>query len=57
MSRAKEPPPRVRAEFVTLDGSEGRELEECQLATIKEILAWLHRHPGSARCPSEQRAA
>jgi hypothetical protein len=57
MSRLKEPPPRVRAEFVTLDGSEGRALEECQLATIKEILAWLHRRPGGDGRPREQRAA
>ncbi|HEY1319648.1 MAG TPA: hypothetical protein VGF32_05350 [Streptosporangiaceae bacterium] len=43
----REEPPRMRVEFVTMDGPEGQALEERQLTVIKEILAWLHRQPGS----------
>ena len=43
----REEPPRVRVEFVTVDGPEGQALEEQQLVVIKEILVWLHHHPAS----------
>ena len=45
--------PPVRVEFVTVDGPEGQALEERQLAVIKEILAWLHEHPGSVKLPND----
>jgi len=44
---SREEPPRVRVEFVTMDGPEGEALEERQLAAIKEILLWLYQHPAS----------
>ena len=43
----------MRVEFVTVDGPEGQALEERQLAVIKEILAWLHQHPGSVKLPND----
>ena len=52
----REEPPRVRVEFVTIDGPEGQALEERQLAVIKEILVWLHQHPASI-CWYNQKAA
>jgi hypothetical protein len=34
----------IRAEFVTMGGSEGETLEANQLTVIQEILLWLHRN-------------
>jgi hypothetical protein len=53
----REPPPLVRVELVTVDGAEGQVLEERQLAVIREVRAWIHRHPRSADEPPHQRAA
>ena len=52
----REEPPRVRVEFVTMDGPEGQALEERQLTVIKEILAWLHQHPASTSQPGQKAA-
>jgi hypothetical protein len=52
----REEPPRVRVEFVTMDGPEGQALEERQLTVIKEILAWLHQHPTSVSQPGQKAA-
>ena len=51
-----EEPPRVRVEFVTMDGPEGEALEERQLAVIKEILAWLQQDPASVSQPGQKAA-
>ena len=48
--------PRVRVEFVTMDGPEGQALEERQLAVIKEILLWLYQHPASISQPGHKAA-
>lgn len=34
----------TRIEFVAVGGGEGEALEATQLAVIREILQWLHRH-------------
>jgi hypothetical protein len=52
----REEPPRVRVEFVIMDGPEGQALEERQLAVIKEILLWLHQHPASISQPGQKAA-
>lgn len=51
-----EEPPRVRVEFVTMDGPEGQTLEERQLTVIKEILAWLQQDPASINQPGQKAA-
>lgn len=52
----REEPPRVRVEFVTMNGPEGQALEERQLAVIKEILLWLYQHPASISQPGQKAA-
>jgi len=51
-----EEPPRVRVEFVTMDGPDSQALEERQLTVIKEILAWLYQHPASVSQPGQKAA-
>ena len=53
----REPPPQVRVQLVTVDGDEGQALEERQLAVIREVLAWVHRHPRAADESPDQQAA
>jgi hypothetical protein len=53
---SREELPRVRVEFVTMDGPEGQALEERQLTVIKEILLWLHQHPTSTSQPGQKAA-